>query len=99
MTDSISTQEYRFILLRHGESTANATGFHQGQTDFPLTERGKRQSTALATRWIEEKKRFDLIISSPLVRARETAEIIAAKLNIQIEFDPDLMERDAGLIS
>jgi 2,3-bisphosphoglycerate-dependent phosphoglycerate mutase len=90
---------YCITLLRHGESQGNFEGRHQGQADFPLTELGRQQTKVLVERWKAEKKAFDLIISSPLARARETAEIIAAELNIPLEFDPLWMERDNGLMA
>ncbi len=87
---------YHFIFLRHGESVGNAESRWQGQSDFPLTEKGRAQARALAERWQKEEMKFDLIISSPLGRARETAEIIASALNLNIEFDPLWLERDIG---
>ncbi len=91
---------HKIIFLRHAESTGNAEGYFQGQGDFPLTERGKEQAQALAVRWIEEKKEFDHVISSPLSRTRETAEIITKALNIPIdEFDPIWMERHNGEVT
>ncbi len=90
---------YHFTLLRHGQSVGNAENFHQGQSDFPLTETGRQQAHALADRWQAEAKCFDLVISSPLMRARQTAEIIAQALNLPLEYDPEWMERDAGLLS
>ena len=92
-------QVYHITLLRHGESQGNFEGRHQGQADFPLTQRGREQSQALLERWKAESKAFDLVISSPLKRARETAEIIANGLNIPIVFDPLWMERDNGLMA
>jgi 2,3-bisphosphoglycerate-dependent phosphoglycerate mutase len=90
---------YCITLLRHGESQGNFEGRHQGQADFPLTERGREQTRALITRWISEAKQFDLIISSPLVRAKETAESISAELIVPVEFDPVWMERNNGLMA
>jgi 2,3-bisphosphoglycerate-dependent phosphoglycerate mutase len=90
---------YQVTLLRHGESTGNFEGRHQGQADFPLTERGRQQVNTLVNRWIAEKKIFDLIISSPLARARETAEIIASSLGVPLELDSLWMERDNGLMA
>ena len=88
---------YKIIFLRHGESVGNAEGYFQGQGDFPLTERGREQAHALAARWVAEKREFDHIISSPLSRARETAEIITQALGIEIdEIDPIWMERHNG---
>jgi 2,3-bisphosphoglycerate-dependent phosphoglycerate mutase len=90
---------YTFIFLRHGESIGNAEGMHQGQADFPLTERGRAQVHALAERWIFEKRAFNQAISSPLMRARETAEVVSQALNIPLEFDALWMERDNGLLA
>jgi broad specificity phosphatase PhoE len=61
-----------------------------------LTEKGRAQARALARRWKAEGVKFNLIISSPLVRAKETAEIIAAALDAKLELDPILMERHIG---
>ncbi|MCX8061229.1 MAG: histidine phosphatase family protein [Anaerolineales bacterium] len=90
---------YQFYFLRHGESTGNANGYHQGQYDFPLSEKGVQQAQRLASLWKEKRIQFDQIISSPLSRARQTAEIIAQTLLIPLELDPIWMERDAGLLS
>ena len=87
---------YRFTLLRHGESVGNAQARWQGQSEYPLTERGRAQARAVADRWKSEDEKFDLVISSPLMRARETAEIIAAALNLKVEVDPIWLERDIG---
>ena len=83
-------------LLRHGESVGNQEARWQGQADYPLTERGREQVAALVARWLAEKRGFDRIYSSPLKRALETAEIIAAGLQAPLETDPIWMERDIG---
>jgi broad specificity phosphatase PhoE len=87
---------YDFVFLRHAESIGNAESRWQGQSDYMLTERGRAQVRALAERWESEGLRFDLIISSPLVRAKETSEIIASRLGVEIELDPILLERNIG---
>jgi len=87
---------YSFVFLRHGESVGNAESRWQGQSNYPLTERGRAQARALAERWISEGIKFDLIVSSPLVRAKETAEIIASALNVKVEANPIWMERAIG---
>jgi broad specificity phosphatase PhoE len=87
---------FEITFLRHGESIGNAEGFIQGQSDSPLSFRGKEQALALATRWKAEEVVFNKIISSPLTRAKETAEIINRKLKCPIDFDPIWMERDFG---
>lgn len=87
---------YQFVFLRHGESLGNAQSRWQGQSDYPLTDKGRAQARALAGRWKAENAQFDLILSSPLGRAKETAEIIASALNIRVEFDPIWLERAIG---
>jgi len=87
---------YQFVFLRHGESLGNAQSRWQGQSDYPLTEKGRAQAQALAERWKTENARFDLVLSSPLGRARETAAIIASKLDLKIEFDDIWLERAIG---
>ena len=84
---------YHFVFLRHGESIGNAQARWQGQSDYPLTEKGRAQAQALAERWKAEGAKFDLIIASPLGRAKETAEIIAPAVGAPVEFDPILLER------
>lgn len=84
------------ILVRHGQSTANATGVWQGQLDFPLSDEGREQArhagAALAAH------RFDALYTSPLSRAYETAEIIAREAGFQddIHAVPGLVERAGG---
>jgi len=92
-------QPFYITVLRHGESVGNAESRWQGQADYPLTDTGSAQARALADRWKNERVRFDLVISSPLMRARETAEIIATILNVSIEFEPLWLERDNGEFS
>ncbi len=90
---------YALILLRHGQSVGNVEGLHQGQSDFPLTPHGEEQARQLLQRWQTEGQRFDRVVSSPLARARQTAEIIASGLDTPLEMDPAWMERDNGLLS
>lgn len=96
MTENSKPKFFNITFLRHGESVGNAESRWQGQADFPLTDRGREQAQALAERWKREKMKFDFVISSPLSRARETAEIIAAKLGLMVEFEPLWLERDNG---
>jgi broad specificity phosphatase PhoE len=87
---------FQFTFLRHGESVGNAESRWQGQSEYPLTDKGRAQARALADYWKAEGVKFDLAIASPLSRARETAEIIASALNVPLEYDPIWMERDIG---
>lgn len=87
---------YQFVFLRHGESTGNAESRWQGQSDYPLTERGRAQVTALAHRWKAEGVKFDLAISSTLRRAKATAEIVTSALDVKLELDEIWLERDIG---
>ena len=68
----------RMLLVRHGQSVWNALGKWQGQADIELSELGRRQAAAAA----QKLGSFDLIAASPLLRAMETAEIVAATLGI-----------------
>ena len=90
---------YRVILLRHAQSEGNAQGVLQGQSDFPLSETGVQQAEALARRWRKDRMHFDCVLSSPLSRARQTAEIIASALGAPMELNEDWMERDNGQIA
>jgi broad specificity phosphatase PhoE len=85
-------------LLRHGESEANKAQVLQGQIDSPLSETGRLQALRVAESWIAAEAHFDHIVSSPLLRARQTAEIVAEVLGYQaeIEIDPVWKERSFG---
>jgi broad specificity phosphatase PhoE len=87
---------FQFTFLRHGESVGNAESRWQGQSEYPLTEKGRAQARALAQRWKAEGVKFDLAIASPLSRARETAEIVTSALGVKLELDPIWLERDIG---
>jgi broad specificity phosphatase PhoE len=93
------TKSYDFVFLRHGESVGNAEERFQGQSDFPLTEAGRAQARVLAERWHNEGRKFDLVLTSPLSRAKETAEIIGGKLNVPVEASSIWLERNAGGVS
>lgn len=91
---------HEIYFLRHGETVANLEQRLQGQSDTPLTERGRRQARWLSDKWLQKGVHFDAIISSPQLRAQETAEIIRAtlKLAAPLEFDSILMERGFGVL-
>jgi broad specificity phosphatase PhoE len=82
------------FLARHGESDWNVEKRFQGHSDRPLTERGREQAHALADLVGTEK--IDAIYTSPLSRARETAEIVAARAGLEAVALPELREVDTG---
>jgi len=83
----------KIILVRHGESTANAKGILQGQkVDESLSELGKAQAKKLAEALREEK--IEAIISSDLKRAKETAEEISRITGKKIILDKRIREKD-----
>jgi broad specificity phosphatase PhoE len=86
------------LLVRHGQSTANAKGIWQGQMEFPLSERGRVQA-GLAGRGLSGEP-FEGVYSSPLSRALETAEIIRDRARFAGEVVPvdGLSERHGGIL-
>lgn len=88
----------RLILVRHGESVGNARNIFTGWIDLPLTERGRREARQTADRLAQSGQAIDAVFSSALQRARETAEIIIARLGRETGLTSDraLNERDYG---
>lgn len=91
-------ERQELILVRHGQSTANATGIWQGQLDFPLSELGRRQAAEAgrALRGVEISGAY----TSPLSRAFETATTVAREAGFAGEVVPvkGLMERKGGTL-
>lgn len=79
-------------LVRHGETAWTLTAQHTGRTDLPLNEQGEGQAREVGAHLTA--LRIDRILSSPLRRARRTAEL--AMPNSRVEVDDDLMEWDYG---
>ncbi|HSB64191.1 MAG TPA: histidine phosphatase family protein [Thermoanaerobaculia bacterium] len=85
-------------IARHGESEGNSAGALQGSRfDTPLSVRGTRQAEYLAARLGGEA--IDAVWASPMIRARETAAIVAAPLGLGVSLDGDLVEFDWGVWS
>ena len=82
------------LLARHGETAENRERRFQGQKDVPLNERGREQARALADQAAGEG--IAGLYTSPLVRARETAEIVGAALGLEPRPDDRLKEVDVG---
>lgn len=85
----------RLILLRHGRTAWNAEGRFQGQADPPLDEVGRAQAYEVAH--IIAALRPDVMVSSSLMRARQTAEIIAQVTGLSFTIDERFRERGLGL--
>ena len=83
----------KLLLVRHGETDWNRDGRWQGGSDTRLNDLGRQQARALAEQLDGE---IDVLYSSDLARARETAEIVAAELGLEVRLDPRLRERGFG---
>jgi broad specificity phosphatase PhoE len=79
------------FLVRHGETAWSRTGRHTGLTDVPLTEHGREEARQLVP--LIRSHRIGAAFSSPLQRARETAELIGLH---EVRADADLKEWDYG---
>src|SRR5277367_6587460 len=82
----------RIVIVRHGETDWSATGQHTGRTDIPLNAAGEVQAAAL--RPLLSRFSFERVVSSPLVRARRTAEL--AGYGARLAVSPLLAEVDYG---
>jgi len=82
------------LFVRHGECEGNIKGLFRGRTDFPLNQRGHAQVEDLG----HELKNYLIqnIYSSPLARARQTAEAIAKQCNVKIKIEKNLNNIELG---
>jgi ribonuclease H / adenosylcobalamin/alpha-ribazole phosphatase len=83
------------LLLRHGETALSVERRFAGRGDAPLTEAGRRQAAAAADR-LAARGGIDLIVTSPLRRARRTAEAVAEATGAAVQVDDGLVETDFG---
>jgi probable phosphoglycerate mutase len=84
----------RIILARHGETDWNRERRWQGQSDRPLNDTGREQAEALAAELAGEP--IAVVYSSDLLRAHETARIVADRLGLDVVTVPGLRERRFG---
>jgi broad specificity phosphatase PhoE len=84
----------QILIVRHGETDWNRDRRFQGHADPPLNDAGREQARALADELARE--RIDFVYTSDLVRARETAEIVATRLGADVVALSELREIDVG---
>jgi probable phosphoglycerate mutase len=84
----------QLILVRHGQTDANAAGLLLGRTDPALNDAGRAQADAIASRVAEFGP--ERVLTSPLLRTVQTAEIIAARCGVPVEVEGRLVEVDYG---
>lgn len=97
-TAGIPPTATRIVLVRHGQTAYNLEDRWQGsQSDVPLNETGLEQAAAVAES-LESRYRDAIraVYTSPMRRARETAEVIGERLGIEVHQEPDLRELDHG---
>lgn len=85
----------KLYIARHGETGWNTLNKVSGRTDVPLTERGLEQARLLAKNAV--CMGIDLIIASPLLRARQTAQAVSDAIGAPILIDERLIELDFGI--
>jgi ribonuclease H / adenosylcobalamin/alpha-ribazole phosphatase len=81
-------------ILRHGETPLSIEKRFSGRGDAALTDRGNAQAQAAAERL--SRVAFDVIVSSPLRRTRQTAEVVAARLGAEVVVEDGFAETDFG---
>jgi probable phosphoglycerate mutase len=93
----LKTTMTEIYLIRHGETEWNAQGRFQGKLDSALTGTGVSQAEAIGRRLAELNLSFDVFVSSPLGRTRETAAIISGSANLPAaQYDDRLAEVSLG---
>lgn len=91
-------QRLEIALVRHGQSTANASGVWQGRLDFPLSDKGRAQARLTGEAFAADG--LEAIYASPLSRAHETARLISSESGFggEVVTMPGLVERRGGLL-
>lgn len=83
------------LLLRHGQTPLSPERRFAGRGDIPLTDTGLQQAAAAAS-MLARRGPIDLVLTSPLSRARQTAEAVAERAGAPMAVDDDLAETDFG---
>ena len=87
----------KLLVARHGQTAWNAVDRLCGRTDLELNELGIAQATALGEQLAREQAKVELIIASPLIRAQQTAALVARSVNAPLETDERLIEQNYGI--
>jgi probable phosphoglycerate mutase len=88
------------FLARHGQNEDNVARILGGHRDMPLTDLGRKQARDLVQGIIDAGLKFDAVYCSPLIRAHETADIVAEVAGLpKPEVMPDLIERESGVMT
>ena len=85
----------RLLMLRHGQTEHSAQRRYSGRGDLPLTELGERQAAAAAAR-LSTMDGVAAVLSSPMLRARQTAQPVADALGVPLSVHEGLIETDFG---
>ena len=85
----------KLYIARHGETAWNVENKISGRTDIPLTDRGLKQAQALAEQ--AKGRGIDVILASPLLRARQTAQAVSDAIGVPVQTDGRLVELDFGI--
>ena len=85
----------RLILIRHGESEGNRDRIFTHTPEVPLTDAGHAQVRA-AAEWVAARYRPVAVVSSPFLRARQTAAILAERLALAVRVEEELREQSFG---
>ncbi|MET0959781.1 MAG: histidine phosphatase family protein [Psychrobacillus psychrotolerans] len=86
------------LIIRHGQSEADLLGVHEGRADFALTKLGELQANTMGA-YVAEHLPPDIILASPLLRAKGTAEILQKFVGCNLLIETDLMEFNNGVLA
>lgn len=88
----------KVLLIRHGESEADLLDVHEGRADFSLTQLGNEQADKLAI-WMQEHFEPEVILSSSLKRAQQTASYVQRSVECPLQLEDSLMEFNNGVLA
>ncbi len=96
----LDEEAYRveLLLIRHGQSEADILDVHEGRADFSLTEIGEEQARKMA-QFVKEHYKPEIILASPLKRAKKTAGILQEAIRCELIEEEDLMELHNGVLA